>query len=156
MTPDGRMRPAGPPTVHVEADLAVRVDDGAGGAAVGRLTADGPVLRLVVDRPEVLAGSRPRVGRRGAPDPWHALGVDGLGVSLEVHGPRGRVAVLDPARHSRVSALLTGDPHLHPDGRGVLVRARRAVRPRVLVTGAVTAGLVAVAVTAARRGVLSR
>jgi hypothetical protein len=157
VTRDRHPRPTGPvPTVHVEADLAVTVEDGAGGEAVGRLTADGSVLRLDVDRPEVLTASRPRVGRRGAPDPWHALGVDRLGVSLEVHGPQGRVAVLDPARHSRLSGLLTGDPHLHPDGRGVLVRVRRAARPRVLLTGALTAGLLAAAVTAARRSVRTR
>ncbi|HEY0811682.1 MAG TPA: hypothetical protein VGE11_00255 [Pseudonocardia sp.] len=100
---DGR----GAPAFDVEADLTVEVDGGADGHAWGRLTGDGRRLRLVVDRPEVLTGSTGRGMVRAV-----AARLAALDLHVEVHGPRGRIATLDPARNSRLSALVVGSPHI--------------------------------------------
>lgn len=122
----------------IDADLAISVDDGAGATATGRLTGHGQQLHLRMDRPEVLIGAAGR--RTGA-----ALAgqVAATGIRAELHGPRGRVAVLDPGRTSRVGAVVLGNRHLRVDPAGWGVLARSVVSPRraLLAGAAAVAGL---------------
>jgi len=137
---------SGGPAFGVEADLTVEIDGGADGRAWGRLTGDGQRLRLVVDRPEVLTGSTGRSTVRAL-----AARLADLGLHVEVQGPRGRIATLDPARNSRLSALVVGSPHIAFEpgawplalrtGAPWLSRRRAAVALSVAVVAAVTWGL---------------
>ena len=94
----------------VDADLDVEIDSGAGGLAVGRLTGSGHRLRLQVDHPEVLAAAAGRSVVAGL-----AAGLAQAGISAELHGPRGRIAHVDPGRTSRIGALVTGSSHVGID-----------------------------------------
>ena len=54
------------------------------------------------------------------------------GVRVELHGPRGRVAMIDPERTSRLGALLTGSPHVTLDRAGWALPVRAVLPPRVV------------------------
>lgn len=123
------------------ADLALSVDDGDSARAHAMVTSGAAGLRLDVDRPQIFLDALP---------PWpdtagvlRAL-VD-ADLRVEVHGPRGRLAVLDPASRTRVVGILTGEPALRLTSAAVLACLRRAGR-RVGVATVVSAAAVGVAV----------
>ncbi len=141
--------------LHLEADLEVSVD-GPGGHTSGRVRDHGDVLRVDVDRPHVLATGLARGGRGSLPEHLRDLGLGDL--TVEVRGPKGRVAVWDPSTSSRWGALLTGDRHVHLEraGAGVLGRValawvvrRRVVIATVLGVGAAVLGSRAVSTRSA-------
>ena len=148
-TPGGRFED-GPVHLVAEVDLAVEVTDPAGRATSGRLAGTSHRLRLEVTDPAVVIAA----AGRGA---THGLGdqLAGLGVRLELHGPRGRVAMIDPGRTSRLGARLAGSPHVVLErGRWVLA-LRAALPPRRAATAAAT-GTAAVAAALAGALVLRR
>jgi len=63
----------------------------------------------------------------------------------ELHGPRGRIAVVGPTHNGRAAALLTGSPHVRIDRSGWALAARTSA-PTTL---AAIAGSVAVLFAAA-------
>ncbi len=123
----------------VDADLDIEVDTAAGEHATGRLTGHGHRLRLEFDRPELLAETTDRSTLTAV-----AAQLVRAQLRAELHGPRGRIAVVDPAPTSRVAALLTGSPHISIDRSGWALAARKMAPATV----AVAVGVVAVAVTA--------
>ena len=125
----------------VDADLDIEVDTAAGEHATGRLTGHGHRLRLEFDRPELLAETTDRCTLTAV-----AAQLVRAQLRAELHGPRGRIAVVDPAHTGRVAALLTGSPHITVDRRGWALAARTMAPATIAV--AVAAGVVAVAVTA--------
>lgn len=135
--------------LHVEGELALVVSDADGRRTSGTLRGDDDGgVRLDVDRPEVLLGALP--ARSSTSD---ALAVvRELGIRVEVHGPRGRLAVLDPDGSSRLGALLTGEPGLRVSPRAATAWLRGPGRRVVAVAGALTAlGVVAAVVRAQGR-----
>lgn len=89
----------------VEADLTFTVDDD-GRTGAGRVTADGHTVRVELDRPGATLAAVP-----GSPvAAVRALrAVAGrLGVRIEVHGPRARLGVVEPARTGRRGRLRIG------------------------------------------------
>lgn len=139
--------PAGSPLpewtqyLTVDADLDIELDSAAGRHATGRLTSQGHRLRLEFDHPEVLAGTADRSVVTAVAAQLHQAQL-----RAELHGPRGRIAVFDPAQTSRVAALVAGSPHITIDRPGWLLAAR-AVAPATL--GAVAVGVTAVLTAAA-------
>jgi len=121
----------------VDADLDIEVDTAAGEHATGRLTGHGHRLRLEFDRPELLAETTDRSTLTAV-----AAQLVRAQLRAELHRPRGRIAVVDPAHTSRVAALLTGSPHISIDRPGWALAARKMAPATVAV------GVVAVAVTA--------
>ena len=126
------------------ADLALSVDDGDRGRAHGMVTSGAAGLRLDVDRPQVFLDALP---------PWpDTAGVLRAMVDadlrVEVHGPRGRLAVLDPAWHGRIAGILTGEPALRLTSAAVLACLRRPGR-WIEMAAVVSAAVVGVAVAAA-------
>ena len=101
----------------VDADLDIEVDTAAGEHVTGRLTGHGHRLRLEFDRPELLAETTDRSTLTAV-----AAQLVRAQLRAELHGPRGRIAVVDPAHTSRVAALLTGSPHISVDRSGVGTR----------------------------------
>ena len=126
--------------LDVDADLAIEVETAAGKRATGRLTGHGHRLRLELDRPELLTGTTDRSAIAAV-----AAQLARADLRAEFHGPRGRIAVVDPAHNGRVAALLTGSPHLRIDRPGWSLAARTAT-PTTL---AAIAGTVAVLFAAA-------
>jgi hypothetical protein len=127
--------------LDVDADLAIEVETGAGEHTTGRLTGHGHRLRLELDRPELLAGTTDRSAIAAV-----AGQLARAHLRAELHGPRGRIAVVDPAHKSRVAALLTGSPHITIDRSGWALAAR-TVGPTTL--AAVAGGVVALLACAA-------
>ena len=136
----------------VDADLDIEVDTAAGEHATGRLTGHGHRLRLEFDRPELLAETTDRSTLTAV-----AAQLVRAQLRAELHGPRGRIAVVDPAPTSRVAALLTGSPHIRSTGRGGHSRpgGTRATVGRCRCCGRVTA-LLAVAAIVRRRSWLDK
>lgn len=128
--------------LDVDADLVIEVETGTGERATGRLTGHGDRLRLELDHPELLTGTTDRSAIA-------ALGAQLARAHLraEFHGPRGRIAFVDPAQKSRVAAVLTGSPHIGIDRAGWALAAR-AVSPTTLaaVAGSVAALLATAAI----------
>lgn len=134
----------GPSHLQAEVDLTIEVADPSGRRTSGRLVGTGHRLRIEVTDPAVVVAA---AGRGTA----HVLGgrLAEAGMRAELHGPRGRVAMIDPGRTSRVGSLLTGSPHvilersgwslpgraLLPVGRAVLVASAAAVAAGVLLLG---------------------
>lgn len=112
----------------VDADLDVEVETPAGERSTGRLTANGHRLRLELDRPELLAGTTSRSAVSAVAAQLVAAQLHG-----ELHGPRGRIAAVDPDHTGRIAALLTGSPHITIDRLGWALAARRAA-PATLAT----------------------
>ena len=135
--------------LHIEGELALEVEDVDGRHASGTLRGDDAGgVRLDVDRPEVLLGALPdRVSTSGA----LAIARE-LGVRVEVHGPRGRLAVLDPDGSSRLAALVTGEPGLRVSPAAAAAWVRGPGRRLVPLVGAVVAlGAVVLVVRAQAR-----
>ena len=107
-----------------EVDVRVEVTDHVGRRTAGRLVGTAQRLRLDVTDPAVVVAASGR-------DATHALAtrLAAAGVRAELHGPRGRVAVIDPERTSRVGALLTGSPHVTLDRAGWALPARVSLPP---------------------------
>jgi len=118
-----------------EVDIRVEVTDHVGRRTAGRLVGTAQRLHLDVADPAVVVAASGRDATHGL-----AARLAAAGVRAELHGPRGRVAVIDPDRTSRVGALLTGSPHVTLDRAGWALPARASLPP-----GAVTilAGTVA-------------
>ena len=95
------------------------MDTAAGEHATGRLTGHGHRLRLEFDRPEILTETTDRSMVTAV-----AAQLVSAHLRAELHGPRGRIAVVDPAHTSRVAALLTGSPHITVDRLGWALAAR--------------------------------
>ncbi len=131
----------------VDADLDVEVDTAEGEHVTGRLTSLGHRLRLELDRPEMLMGTADRSTVTAV-----AAQLAKAQLRAELHGPRGRIAVVDPTHTSRVAALLTGSPHITIDRQGwALVTRTLAPTPIAAVAMGVTALLAAAAVVRRRR-----
>ena len=113
----------GPGHLVAEVDLAVEVTDATGRGTSGRLVGTAHRLRLEVTDPAVVVAA----AGRGA---THGLGdrLAEFGVRVELHGPRGRVAMIDPERTSRLGALFAGSPHVVLD-RGHWILPLRAALP---------------------------
>jgi hypothetical protein len=132
----------------VDADLDIELDTAAGEHATGRLIGHGHRLRLEFDRPEVLAGTADRSTLTAV-----AAQLVQAQLRAELHGPRGRIAIVDSAHTSRVAAVLTGSPHISIDQSGWALAARKMAPATVavrVVTVAVTALLAAAAVVRRR------
>lgn len=131
------------------ADFAVEVTDPWGRHTSGRLVGTGHRLRLEVADPVVVLAATGRGTTQGI-----GAQLAAAGVRVELHGPQGRVAMIDPERTSRLGALLTGSPHLTLDHAGWVLPARAAFPPgSVTFLGPMTGVILAlgVAVAWARR-----
>jgi hypothetical protein len=133
----------GPGHLVAEVDIRVEVTDHAGRHTAGRLVGTGHRLRLEVTDPAVVVAATGRGATEGV-----AARLAAAGVRAELHGPRGRVAMIDPERTSRVGELLTGSPHI------VLDRAGWALPVRASLPGGVTV-LAGVATVLAVGGLVS-
>lgn len=122
------------------ADLAVEVTDPVGRHTAGRLVGTGHRLRLEVADPAVVLAATGR-------GTTHGMGVQlaAAGVRIELHGPRGRVAMIDPERTSRLGALLTGSPYVTLDRAGWTLPARAALPPGLPAVVAPAVGVLAAA-----------
>jgi len=128
--------------------------DGPGGSTSGTVAGDGAVLRVHADDPvaawDGLLGSvstGPAALRRVA----GALADEGL--SVEVSGPRGRLALVGADADSPVGRLLLGSRRVQPGALAALrplavAQARRSLTPR---RGAALAGLLVVLTILRRR-----
>ncbi len=131
-----------------EVDLTLEVTDTDGRRTSGRLVGTGHRLRLEVDDPAVVVAA----AGRGA---THQLGsrLVEAGVRGELHGPRGRVAMVDPGRTSRAGRLLAGSPHviLERSGWWSVVRALLPLRRALLLAAALSGVGAAVAAASSPR-----
>lgn len=135
-----------PGRLVAEIDLSVEVTDTAGRHTSGRLVGTRNRLRLDVTDPVVVIGAAGRGATGGM-----AARLAEAGVRAELHGPRGRVARIDPGTTSRAGAMLAGSRHVTLDRRGWLLPVR-ALSPRVVSTaGGVAAAVVVAAVLAHSR-----
>ena len=102
---------AGALSIEADLDLAVTTPDGR--STTAHAVGDGSSLRLTTTRPDVLLAAVDRSYIGPVAD-----ALDGLGVSVYVDGPGGRVAVLGSAASSRIGRLLTGSRNaaVHPSG----------------------------------------
>ncbi len=126
--------------LEVDADLAVEMETDTGERTTGRLTGQGHRLRLELDRPELLAGTADRSVVAAV-----AAQLARAHLRAELHGPRGRIALVDPAHRSRVAALLTGSPHIRIDRPGWALAARAVTRTAIVAAGLGVTALFAVA-----------
>ncbi|OZM80815.1 hypothetical protein CFP66_18955 [Pseudonocardia sp. MH-G8] len=134
--------PDPPRHMALVADLALSVDAGDGARA--KVTSGAAGLRLDVDRPQVFLDALPPW-----PDTAEVLrAMADADLRVEAHGPRGRLAVLDPTSRSSIMGILTGEPALRLTPAAVLACMRRPGR-RMGVAAAVSAAAVAVAVAVA-------
>ena len=109
--------------------------DGPGGATAGTVTGDGAVLRVHAEDPVVAwdgALGSVSTGPRALREVADRLAGEGL--SVEVTGPRGRLAVVGAAADSGVGRLLTGSRRVQLGGVGALrplavAQARRSLAP---------------------------
>ncbi|MDF2977579.1 MAG: hypothetical protein K0S40_2307 [Actinomycetospora sp.] len=122
-----------------EVDLRVEVTDHVGRRTAGRLVGTAQRLRLDVTDPAVVVAASGRGATHGL-----AARLAAAGVRAELHGPRGRVAVIDPRRTSRAGALLTGSPHVTLDRAGWALPVRASLPPRAAAVLAAVASVVAV------------
>jgi hypothetical protein len=138
----------GPGHLVAEVDVRVEVTDHAGRHTAGRLVGTGHRLRLEVADPAVVVAASGRGATHGV-----AARLAGAVVRAELHGPRGRVAVIDPERTSRVGALLTGSPHVVLDRAGWALPLRASLSPggAVVLAGSVVAVLALAGWSAAGR-----
>jgi len=122
------------------------VDTAAGEHTTGRLTGHRHRLRLEFDRPEILTET---TGRSTV----SAVVAQLVSAHLrpELHGPRGRIAVVDPAHTSRIAALLTGSPHITVDRLGWALAARTVASTTAAAVAVGATALLAVAVAAVVR-----
>ena len=121
--------------VLLQGDLSFSVA-GPGGVAVGRAVGDGPVLRVQTDNPVAAwaasLGSLP-TGTAGVRAAVEALAAQGL--SVDVAGPHGRLALVGAQADSRLGRLVTGSRRVQ-FGRPValfplaVVQARAALPSR--------------------------
>jgi hypothetical protein len=132
--------------VALDADLAIEVDTAAGEHTTGRLTGHGDRLRLQFDRPEILTETTGRSMVTAV-----AAQLVSAHLHAELHGPRGRIAVVDPDHTSRVAALLTGSPHITVDRLGWALAARTMASTTVAAVAVGATALLAVAVAAVVR-----
>jgi hypothetical protein len=133
--------------IAVDADLEIDVETAAGEHATGRLTGHGHRLRLEFDRPEILREATDRSTLTAV-----AAQLIRAHLRAELHGPRGRIAVVDPAHKSRVAALLIGSPHVTIDRPGWALAARTvAPTAAAVIAVGVTALLTAAAILHRRR-----
>ncbi len=131
----------GPGHLIAEVDLAMEVTDTSGRHTSGRLVGTGHRLRLEVTDPAVVVAAAGRGATQGV-----SARLAAAGVRAELHGPRGRVAMIDPERTSRVGRLLTGSPHVVLDRAGWALPARAALPPGAALFGRVAAVVAVVAV----------
>jgi len=132
----------------LDADLAIEVDTAAGEHTTGRLTGHRHRLRLEFDRPEILIGTTGRSMVTAV-----VAQLVSAHLRTELHGPRGRIAVVDPAHTSRIAALLTGSPHITVDRLGWALAARTVASTTAAAVAVGATALLAVAVAAVvRRG----
>jgi hypothetical protein len=130
----------------VDADLGIEVATAAGERTSGRLTGHGHRLRLDVDRPEILTGTTGRSTVSAV-----AAQLVRAHLRAELHGPRGRIAAVDSTRESRVSAVLTGSPHITIDRLGWALAARTVAPTIIAAVGIGGTALLAAAIVHRRR-----
>ena len=103
------------PDLQVDADLRLRVTASNGESTTARITGNGQVVRVDVERPDILFASvdNADVGRIA-----DLLAEAGLAVHVE--GPDGRAAVIGAGASSRIGKLVTAarrrPPRRHPAG----------------------------------------
>jgi len=114
------------------------VETAAGERTSGRLTSHGHRLRVDLVRPRVVAGTINRSAVTTV-----AAQLVRAHLRAELHGPRGRIAVVDPDHNSRAAALLTGSPHITIDRPGWALAAR-TVAPTTIAAAAVSVAAVGV------------
>ena len=131
----------GPGHLIAEVDLAMEVTDTSGRHTSGRLVGTGHRLRLEVTDPAVVVAAAGRGATQGV-----SARLAAAGVRAELHGPRGRVAMIDPERTSRVGQLLTGTPHVTLDRAGWALPARAALSPGAALVVRTAVAVVAVVV----------
>ncbi|GAA4743402.1 hypothetical protein [Actinomycetospora chibensis] len=131
----------GPSHLVAEIDLAMEVTDTSGRHTSGRLVGTGHRLHLEVTDPAVVVAAAGRGATQGV-----SARLAAAGVRAELHGPRGRVAMIDPERSSRVGRLLTGSPHVTLDRAGWALPVRAALPPGAARVGRVAAAVVVVVV----------
>ncbi|MFC5061773.1 hypothetical protein [Actinomycetospora atypica] len=130
------MSTPGRPDVAV--DLVLEVTDAAGRRTSGHLVGSGEHVRMTVTDPAVVVAA----AGRGAGHSFADRLAD-AGVRAELHGPRGRVATIDPARTSRLGSLVTGSSHVVLDRSAWTLAARtRLPSARGLALGAAAAVVV--------------
>lgn len=125
----------------VDADLQLELTTAAGASSTARVSGHGQQVRVQVERPGVLLAvlDRAEVGR--AADLLAATGI-----TLDVHGPHGRVATLGAGTSNRVGRVVTGSSRVAPvlGGAARLVWAGRPVRMSVVALSAVLVVLAAI------------
>jgi hypothetical protein len=131
-----------PGRLLVDVDLALEVTDADGRRTSGRLVGTGDSLRMTVSDPAVVVAA----AGQGA---GHSLAdrLADAGVRVELHGPRGRVATIDPGRTSRLGSLVAGSPHVVLDRSAWVL----AARTRLPIVRGVALGAAAVVVIVALR-----
>lgn len=131
------------PGLGISGELTFGVQDGSRTAS-GTVRAEGQTLTVEVDEPWVVLRSVRGVGfPAGAGDLLEASGL-----TVDVRGPNGRLALAGPDVHSRLGRLLTGSDHLRPYPAGLLA-SRTVTRVGV---AAATAAVVTVLVRGRRAG----
>jgi hypothetical protein len=122
----------------VDADLRVELTTAAGTSTTARVTGHGQRLRVETGRPDLLinAVDRVEVGRA-------AELLAASGITVDVCGPRGRVATLGAGTSNRIGRAITGSRHVAPYLAGALrlAWATRLVRVTAVVLPAVAAVL---------------
>jgi hypothetical protein len=128
------------PDLQVDADLRLRVTASNGESTTARITGTGQVVRVDVERPDILFASvdNADVGRIA-----DLLAEAGLAVHVE--GPDGRAAVIGAGASSRIGKLVTGSSAVSPS----LLAAARLVATQPAVRVSALAVLVAAAAVAA-------
>ena len=113
------------PDLQVDADLRLRVTASNGESTTGRITGSGQVIRVDVERPDILFASvdNADVGRI-------ADLLAEAGLAVHVMGPDGRAAVVGAGASSRIGKLVTGSSAVSPSllAAARLVAAQPAAR----------------------------
>jgi hypothetical protein len=124
------------PGLGVEGSLSFAVQDGSRTAS-GTVRGTGDTVTVEVDRPWVVLRSVRDVGF--GEDAGRLL--ETSGITFDVQGPHGRLALAGPDVHSRLGRLLTGSDHLRPYPGGLLA-SRTLTRVGVVSAVALGAGLI--------------
>lgn len=131
------------PGLGISGELTFGVQDGSRTAS-GTVRADGQTLTVEVDEPWVVLRSVRGVGFPAAAGDL----LEASGLTVDVRGPNGRLALAGPDVHSTIGRLLTGSDHLRPYPAGLLA-SRTITRVGV---AAATAAVVMVLVRGRRAG----
>lgn len=133
------------PGLGISGELSFGVQDG-DRTASGTVRADGRTITVEVDRPWVVLRLVRGVGFPGGAGDL----LETSGLTVDVRGPNGRLAVAGPDVHSRLGRVLTGSNHLRPYPAGLLA-SRTVTRVGVAAATAAVVALLVRGRQAARR-----